>query len=146
MTLQQLADRYRTVLHDRLGLETEATEHAMTFQREPFWFAIGLCEDDPEFLHLTLPRFFAACDMDRAVLLELCNETTSTCKGAALLVSDDDVVSASLDMLVAAPDCLPTIDHLTAVLPRAIMMVEYLVGKFVMLVELNGIEQASSDE
>jgi hypothetical protein len=41
--------------------------------------------------------------------------------------------------------CLPTVEYLRAVVPRAIRMLQYAVYEFMVAVELHGIAQASNE-
>ncbi|MET7312767.1 hypothetical protein ABZS68_38595 [Streptomyces sp. NPDC005571] len=142
--MQQLADRYVEVLDQRIGLDPQVTDDHVHFDTGPFHFLIPLHRGDPEYFHLML---FVAMEGEaaREVLERICSATTRKCKGAQLTVDEDRVVTASIEMVVASSDCLPTVEHLQAVLPRAIGMLQHAVHQFLVAFELHGIAEASSD-
>ncbi|MGW7363927.1 hypothetical protein ACWGI8_10965 [Streptomyces sp. NPDC054841] len=144
--MQQLADRYEEVLQQRMGLDVQVADDKIHFQTGSTHFLIPLYQGDPEYLRLVLPGFFSTDDgVARGELERICGETTRKCKAAQLTVGDNGVVIASVEMIVAAPDCLPTTEHLMAVLPRAILMLLCAVREFFVSIELHGIAKTSSE-
>jgi hypothetical protein len=130
-----------------MGLDTQITQGEVRFQTGPIHFLIPLYQGDPEYFHLVLPGFFAADDdVTGEDLQRICGQITRRCKGAQLVVGENGVVVASTEMVVAPPDCLPTVEHLMAVLPRTIVMLQHAVREFFLAVELHGIARASSHE
>jgi len=144
--MQQLAGRYEEVLQRYMGLDPQVAEEQVGFQAGPFFFVLVLDSGDPEFFHLVLPGFFYAGEgLSRGDAERICGEITHKCKVAKLTVADNGVAGASVEMLVAAADCLPTVEHLRAVVPRAIRMLQCAVYEFMVAVELHGIAQASNE-
>ena len=64
-------------------------------------------------------------------------------KAAFISVPTTGTVVASAEMFIAAPDCLPTIEHLTAVLPRVLGSLADAIRTFIEdLATVNNLETA----
>lgn len=95
-------------------------------------FGVWMHDDDPEFLHLTLAyRRSPGSSLTLDQMNQLAQRVSITSKGAFVIMPDRDTVQASAEMVVAARDCLPTVEHLTAVLPRATDMLVDAVNAFI---------------
>jgi hypothetical protein len=104
-----------------MGHDVRVTDSAIHFQpSEGLNAVVALHDGDPEYL--CIRAFFNAPESPVAAdrLLAICNETSLRIKGIKATVDGD--IAFSIEMLVAAPDCLPTPEHLQAILPRALSM------------------------
>ena len=150
-----LANRYLTALNDELGWGAEPCDDGdVRFEHRGVTHWIGNhAPADPEYLrvHTGFPlRSFLAetgtLDMDRPAdriaLERLASRVSLSTKGAKVGIEDDFLV-ASVEGVVAGPDCLPKVDVLVSVLPRMVAMLGAGVRAFAEGVTLAGIEAAT---
>jgi hypothetical protein len=119
----RINDVYIEVLTNRMGLDTQVQGDRIEFQPfEGLTCVITTYANDPEYLHLwtMLPALEPA--LARDTVTSICMTTTRTTKCVKSIVDSDGDLVFSVEMLVAAPDCLPTAEHLQGVLPRALNM------------------------
>jgi hypothetical protein len=122
-SIARINEVYTEVLNDRMGLDTQVEGDRIAFQ--PFdglTCVITTYANDPEYLHLwtMLPGLDSALAQD--TVNAICIATTHKTKGVKNFVDSDGDLLFSVEMLVAAPDCLPTVEHLQGVLPRSLSM------------------------
>lgn len=115
---------YRTVIGDRLGFTVvdDGLVLQVTAPDDTKFLVIGPHENDPEYLQL-------------ALLVERPDATDAMAKEAVLRVADrckvvkavlfDTVVAFHAEVVNAAPDTLPSPDHLTATLPRLFQLLRH---------------------
>ena len=121
--ISRIADAYIEVLSNRMGLSAHQRDNVVIVELQPgLKGMILLHESDPEYLHLVVG--FRASERDASVeeLKRICAGRTEKSKVVKVIVDEDGDLRFSAEMLVAAPDCIPTTDHLQAVLPRTITM------------------------
>ena len=141
--MARLMERYRDVLQERMGVTVQSVdEETLAFEVAGLNVLAFLEERDPEYLHLAAIFPPPEEQYEELEILRLCNQVTKEAKVAKVVVDPQGDLIVSAEMLVAAPDCMPTVEQLTAVLPRALTTIFNAVGKVSMSLELLGISQA----
>ena len=122
-SIARINEVYTEVLNNRMGLDTQVEGDRIAFQPfEGVTCVITTYANDPEYLQLwtMLPGLEPA--LARDTVTSICIATSQKMKGVKCIVDDDGHLVFSVEMLVAAPDCLPTAEHLQGVLPRSLSM------------------------
>jgi hypothetical protein len=134
---QILAKLYKSVIEEELGLLATIDEDGDVRFKHPdlggFYLSINE-EKDPEYMMLVFPAFFDAKQgVSEEKLMEICNTLNGRCKGVKLHMAntEDKDVNATAEMIVAAPDTLPTKEHLKGIMKRVMSMVASAVKQFV---------------
>lgn len=126
----RIAAVYNEVLSNRMGLETTVHGCAVRFEPVPgLTTQVILHENDPEYLQVQAGFNGAEIGLPTETVRLICGQTTAKVKGAKATVDSDNDVLFSVEMLVAAPDCLPNPDYLQTVLPRALSMLVTAVNR-----------------
>jgi len=148
--------RFLAVLNDVLGwTATESEDGDIFFGNDGSGFGIvNYAPEDPEYLvvqtgvPLETYENGSAAFPDRATTLSLvaraANRVNVMQKGVKITVDEDHLVFA-VEMVAAAPHCLPAPAHLAAVLPRARGMLVAAVVRFREEIALVGIAAVSAD-
>lgn len=126
----RIAAVYNEVLSSRMGLETAVHGCVIRFEPVPgLKTHIILHEDDPAYLQMRASFDGADIGLPVETMRLICGQTTAKVKGAKATVDSDNDVLFSVEMLVAAPDCLPNPDYLQSVLPRVVSMLVAAVNR-----------------
>lgn len=131
-----LAQLYKEVIEQELGLVTHTDEDGdVVFFKYPELggFFIPLDEEnDPEYMSLVFPKFFnLEKGLNRQQLLELSNQINANSKCIKIVIENSTgALNIMVNMLVAGPDEMPTKEHLSAILPRMIHMIEHALREF----------------
>lgn len=145
--LERLSERYRRVLQDQLGISVRMVDEAtLAFEVAEVNLLLFLEDRDPEYLHLVAMFPPPEQELERVELLQLCTQVTHEAKVAKVILDEEGDLVVSAEMIVASADCLPTAEHLAAVLPRAITAIFNAINKVSMSLELLGISRAVYDE
>ena len=134
---RKLAELYQRVVQDELGLSATIEEDGDVLFDHPdlggFFISLN-AEKDPECMRLMLPAF--AFDATRWAALEdlmrICNGINVKSKLATLTVHEDANISitASVGLVLAAPDTSPDEALVRAVINRAMSSIKSAVEKF----------------
>lgn len=142
---RDLAELYQRVVQDELGLEATIDDDRDVSFRYPelglFYFLLNA--EDPECMRLTYAFLDATCGIAREELTTLCNTVNRGAKLAFLTVQDTDdgyYVSASVGMVLAAPDAIPAEALLKVVISRAVGAIKSAVTRLLDMPTI--IEQA----
>jgi hypothetical protein len=115
-----LAQMYREVLHDRMGLDVTLCRRSIAVDlAEGLHAQVVMYDNDPGYLQLVATFEGSEIEVSREELAAICARVTQKMKVAKAFVDSDGDLLFSIEMLVAASGCLPTADHLASVLPRA---------------------------
>lgn len=119
-----LAARYLETLTDRLGLEAlEDPDGDIVIRKGGLTFLARLdAAHDPEYLRVILSFPAPAQSIPQDALCTIANRVNRRQKGAWVTVGDEGQLVIAAEMLVAPPNCLPSVDYLAAVLPRVLSM------------------------
>ena len=97
-------------------------------------------------VHLVNPAVIGGLEgVEAEALGRICAETCRKCKGAKAHADSDGDLIFTVEMVVAAPDCLPSPDHLQAVLPRALSMLMHAVSRTITEIEFALLVGAAGD-
>lgn len=149
VSVERIAQRYVGVCGDRLGMPArfDPDDGVVVFEAHGATWLLFPSAGDPEYLRLMLPNFYRVTPeepLGELAMLRVCQQVTTRCKGAKVLLDPNGGLSTSVEMLVAPPDCLPTEEQLVAVLPRAMHMALTAARRAYEEVQLVGIAQASA--
>jgi hypothetical protein len=138
-----LVTRYMEALQDRLGLDAvaESDHHISISKAEGVYHLLLDADHDPEFLGMLVSVPRPEGDLSDDDLCRLANVANAAHKGAYVTIRDEGRIVIEVGMLVAAPNCLPTADHLAGVLPRAMSMIRATAGRFGMEVSVHEMER-----
>lgn len=146
-TQSRLVEVYTEVLSNRMGHDVRVGPAAIHFQpREDLNAQVILCERDPEYLCVRASFEAPEGPITPDELLRICNNTTLRIKGVKSVVDSDGDIDFSIEMLVAAPDCLPSPDHLQAILPRALSMLLCGIQRTLTDIAISDVERAEFRE
>lgn len=143
-----LSSLYLRVITERLGLPCRMTTVGdITVLHPAAMITIDLYPQDPEYLRVILPGILSTEDSECSIqsLTSACNRLTERRKAVKVTCASDGAVNAAVEMLVAAPDLLPTAKHLEAVLPRVIRLLLTIPEDLRTDLQLAGIAQASEE-
>jgi hypothetical protein len=141
----KFATRYVEVFNDKLGVSAVAEQdgdvHA-TLDNGLRLCVVNTAPSDPEVL-----RIYTSfkTDLPKPALDATIATVNRNMVGAKLFAPADDFFVVTVQMVVAGRDCLPTSDHLAAVLPRAISMIISAVAEFNTELTLLGITEATEN-
>lgn len=107
-------------------------------------FLVENAADDPAYLHLGAPYLIPG-EMDPAVVDRAAADVAEDCKLVALVV-EDDVLTASIQLVLAGPGRLPDPVLLSQVLPRCVSALFSAAGRVFTDVAVDGIARASGLE
>ena len=122
-SIARINDVYIEVLTNRMGLDTQVQGNRIEFQPfEGLTCVITTYANDPEYLHLWTMLSASESALPCDTVTSICMTTTRTTKCVKSIADSDGDLVFSVEMLVAAPDCLPTAEHLQGVPPRSLSM------------------------
>lgn len=135
-----LSALYQTVVQEELGLVASYDDEGDVVFKHPdlgvMYFSLS--DSDPEFLRLVYPSFVQADELDltRGQFLEVINIVNNRCKAIKLTLPQDSAeraarVSASVESFVAAPDTLPDVALLRAIVARCVSAIRHGAGELV---------------
>ena len=137
-----LAARYLTDLNNELGWDATLLDGGdIRFAHGGLIFLIeNNAPDDPEYLHvftmfglrgiLTESGLEVERPDDLLVIERLAASVTKTTKGTRVVLDGEDALVFSVEAPVAGRDCMPKAEHLVAVLPRMVSMLDAAVREF----------------
>lgn len=119
----RIIEVYTEVINNRMGHDSQVHGDRIEFQPvEGLTCVITTYENDPEYLHLWTMLSGIEPTLPQDTMNSICIATTHKTKSVKSIVDSDGDLVFSVEMLVAAPDCLPTVEHLQGVLPRSVTM------------------------
>jgi hypothetical protein len=122
-SLDRLSATYQDALQNRLGIEVHrSSKDTLTFTQGALDMTVDLFPNDPEFLRLFV-REQLPPELDLETCHQMCSRVTRQIKVAKITIEDAHVLGA-VEMFVAGTSQLPQVEQLTAVLPRAIRVLE----------------------
>ncbi|MGN6662462.1 MAG: hypothetical protein ACTHKN_26040 [Achromobacter mucicolens] len=135
-----LSALYQTVVQEELGLVASYDDEGDVVFKHPdlgvMYFSLS--DSDPEFLRLVYPSFVQADELGltRGQFLEVINIVNNRCKAIKLTLPQDSAeraarVSASVESFVAAPDTLPDVALLRAIVARCVSAIRHGAGELV---------------
>ena len=134
---RQLAELYQRVVQDELGLLATIEEDGDVLFEHPDLGGLFIslnAEKDPECMRLMLPAFVVDATRWASLedLIRICNRVNVKAKLATLTVHEDanDSVTASVGLVLAAPDTSPDEALLRGVISRAMSSIKTAVEKF----------------
>lgn len=131
-----LAQLYKAMLEEDIGLVAKIDNDGDVLFKHPemgtFFFNLD-AENDPEYMMLVFPGFYDAKQgVSAEKLINICNTLNGRCKAVKFSVRDNDDrdVTASVEMLVAGPNQMPTREHLAGIMKRTLSMIASGVKQF----------------
>lgn len=122
-SLDRLSATYQDVLQNRLGIDIHRpSDDTLTFAQGALNMVIDLYPNDPEYLRLFVRQQLPP-ELDNETSHLICSRVTQQIKVAKITVEDAHVLGA-VEMFVAGTSLVPQPEQLTAVLPRAIRVLE----------------------
>ncbi len=118
-SVEKIAAVYEQALADRMGLPVSRRGDVLVVTVQDARLLIQLYENDPEYLRL-FGFFEGPGTLERSQLERICATTAETIKCSKARVDDDGDLRLSVELIVAGPDCIPDVDHLVSILPRAL--------------------------
>lgn len=145
---QALSSKYVRVATKRLGLQCCMTDVGDIVVAHPAaTLVIDLYPQSPEYLRMILPGILSpeASGHSLQTLTEACNRLTARRRLVKVTCTSDGTVNAMAEMLVSAPNLLPTTKHLQSILPTVIRFLLTIPEELRIELQLAGIAHASEE-
>jgi len=146
--INRVAALYAEALGERMGLDVEVREKYLVFTvGADVKVLIHLFANDPEYLRMTATFADFGRDLGTETVDRICAHSTLEKKGvkAVFKPASHELVCA-VEMVVSGQGQLPSVDHLAAVLPRAVVMLQTGITDVLTSVQLARISSATDGD